>query len=284
MSDANFAKTHLRDYIGSLLVPVIAEGFWSIHKNATEVCERTSQRDQTLRTFQNMLTIIPDWSQETLEKETERIQRATKCDYLEDLITGVMLSYLKSFATIHLKVDESDVEFVRPTLSEFVKQLYKESARKLWQTAYLFKVDNVSTENQARNRREIEKIIDENLEKVISSLLPWQTIAKKYFLDSSKPEVTPIQPQLEPEPEPEVKLEPQQKEKTRSVSFDDEEKVEDNEDYEDESELETDDDVKSIVISDEIVELDIDDNTKMEDDDIMSALESKITDSMSLST
>ena len=273
MSDANFAKTHLRDYIGSLLVPVIAEGFWSIHKNATEVCERTGQRDQTLRTFQNMLTIIPDWSEETLVKETQRIQRVTKCDYLEDLITGVMLSYLKSFATIHLKVDETHIEFVRPTLTDFIKQLYKESARKLWQTAYLFKVVDVSTENQARNRREIEKIIDENLEKVISGLLPWQTITKKYFLDSSKPEIAPV---VEPEPEPEIHEQP------KSVSFNDEAtEVE----IEQESEEEDDEEVKSIVISDEPVELEFDDDVKKEEEiDILSNLESRITESMSLST
>ena len=79
MSDAEFAKTHLRDHLMSIIVPSISKGFWSIYDTSKELCDRNSQPDQVLRTFQNMLTKIPDWTEATLTTEVERIVATSKC-------------------------------------------------------------------------------------------------------------------------------------------------------------------------------------------------------------
>lgn len=183
MSETEVAKTHLREHLGSLLVPPVSEGFWSIQKSAIELCERNNQSDQVLRTFQNMLTRIPEWSDVTLATEVERIQKVTKCKYLDDLLMGVFIAYMKSFASLHYQGGSSEIkiDFDRPSLAVFVHELYKHSARKLWQVAYLFKTTGVSTEQHARNRQEVESIISQCLEQVIRSFLPWESIAKKYF-------------------------------------------------------------------------------------------------------
>lgn len=183
MSEAEVAKTHLREHLGSLLVPPVSEGFWSIQKSAIELCERNNQPDQVLRTFQNMLTRIPEWSDVTLATEVERIQKVTKCNYLDDLLMGVFIAYMKSFASLHYKGGSSEIkiDFDRPSLAIFVHELYKHSARKLWQVAYLFKTTGITSEQHARNRQEVETIISQCLEQVIRSFLPWESIAKKYF-------------------------------------------------------------------------------------------------------
>ena len=182
MTDSEFAKTHLSDHLRSLIVPPIAEGFWSIHKSSKELCERNNQNDQVLRTFQNMLTKIPEWSDSTLATEVERIEKVTKCTYLDDLIMGVFISYMKSFASLHHRDSNKEVEidFDRPSLALFVHALYIHSARKLWQTAYLLNTD-VPAETHARNRQEIEKSIGVCLDQVIREFLPWKAITKKYF-------------------------------------------------------------------------------------------------------
>lgn len=182
MTDSEFAKTHLSDHLRSLIVPPIAEGFWSIHKSSKELCERNKQNDQVLRTFQNMLTKIPEWSDSTLATEVERIEKVTKCTYLDDLIMGVFISYMKSFASLHHRDSNKEVEidFDRPSLALFVHALYIHSARKLWQTAYLLNTD-VPAETHARNRQEIEKSIGVCLDQVIREFLPWKAITKKYF-------------------------------------------------------------------------------------------------------
>ena len=218
MTDTEFAKTHLREHLSSLIVTPVAQGFWSIHSSAKEMCERNNQPDQILRTFQNMLTKIPEWSDATLITEVERIEKVTKCDYLDDLIMGVFISYMKSFASLQYTGQSKEVEinFERPTLSKFVHELYIHSARKLWQTAYLLNL-GVSSEIQARNRQEVEKIISQCLEQVVRSFLPWQSIAKKYFSTNEPTDfVKPVESQSEPEPDPDT--EPEQKSKT--VTFD----------------------------------------------------------------
>ena len=180
MSDTEFAKSHLRDHLASLLVPSISDGLWSIYDSSKELCERNQQVDQTIRTFQNMLAKIPEWSDNTLDTELERISKTTKCGYLDDLVMGVFIAYMKSFASLHYRGKSSQVsiDFERPTLGKFVHHTYIHSARKVWQVAYLFKTIGVTTEQQARNRQEIESIVRDCMERVIQSFLPWESITK----------------------------------------------------------------------------------------------------------
>ena len=185
MAESEFAKTHLREYLGSLLVSPISEGFWSIYDSSKKLCEQNGQMAEVLRTFQNMLTRIPDWTDTTLTAEVERITKVTKCGYLDDLIMGVFISYMKSFASLHYQGGSTEIkiEFDRPSLSKFIHELYKQSARKLWQVAYLFKTIGVTTEQQARNRQEVDKYVSDCLEHVIRGFLPWDSITKKYFIE-----------------------------------------------------------------------------------------------------
>lgn len=220
MTDTEFAKTHLREHLAELLIPPVSEGFWSISSSAKELCERNKTPDQTLRTFQNMLTKIPEWSDVTLSTEVERIQKVTRCQYLDDLLMGVFVAYMKSFASLHYRGGSTEIkiDFERPTLGRFVHELYKQSARKLWQTAYLFKTTGVSSEQQARNRQEVEVTISRSLEEVIRSFLPWEAIAKKYFSD---PQPEPIHEIHEEESEEEEEEQPK-----KSVQFEEEEEEE----------------------------------------------------------
>ena len=186
MSETEFAKSRLREHLSNLIIPPISEGFWSIYNSAKELCDKNNQPTEILRTFQNMLTRIPSWTEQTIGTEVERIQKVSKCNYLDDLIMGVFISYMKSFASLHYSENsEISVEFDRPTISEFIHELYKQSARKLWQVAYLLRTVGVSTEQQARNRQEIERVISECMEQVITSFLPWESITKKYFSQSA---------------------------------------------------------------------------------------------------
>lgn len=184
-----FAKEHLREHLVGLLVSPVADGFWSICNSAEELCKRNGQPDQILRTFQNMLTRIPEWSDATLSTEVERILKITNCKYMDDLLMGVFIAYMKSFASLHYRGSQSElkIEFDRPSFAKFIHELYKHSARKIWQMAYYFKTVGVSSEQQARNRQEVEKIVTECMEQVIRSFLPWEAITKKYFAEDDEP-------------------------------------------------------------------------------------------------
>ena len=219
MAETEFAKVHLREHLAGLVVPPISEGFWSIYTSSKELCERNGQPDQILRTFQNMLTRIPEWSDSTVATEVERIVKVSKCGYLDDLIMGVFIAYMKSFASLHYRGNSSQIkiEFERPSVAKFIHELYKHSARKIWQVAYLFRTMGVSTEQQARNRQDIEKIISECMEQVVRGFLPWEAIAKNYFVET-------------PQDVPVIAQEPQ----TKTVQFEEESDSEDEEDDEEE--------------------------------------------------
>jgi hypothetical protein len=197
-----FAKTHLREHLVGLLVSPVADGFWSICDSAKELCERNGQPDQLLRTFQNMLTRIPEWSDNTLSTEVDRIIKVSGCKYMDDLLMGVFISYMKSFASLHYRGSQSElkIDFDRPSVAKFIHELYKHSARKMWQMAYYFKTVGVSSEQQARNRQEIEKIVTDCMEQVIRSFLPWETIAKKYFSEDDAPVPESVHVERAPEP------------------------------------------------------------------------------------
>lgn len=192
MSESEFAKTHLRDHLSTLIIPHVADGFWSIYKTSKELCERNNQQDQILRTFQNMLTKIPEWNDVTIKTEVERIVKVSKCSYLDDLIMGVFIAYMKSFASLHYRGNSNhiQIDFDRPDTSRFIHELYIQSARKLWQVAYLFKTFGVTNEQQARNRQEVSKILLESIENVIRHFLPWESIAKQ-FSEQQTPEPIP---------------------------------------------------------------------------------------------
>ena len=265
MSETDFAKSHLRDHLASLIVPSISEGLWSIYDSSKELCASNGQADQTIRTFQNMLAKIPEWSDATLDMEVERIIKSTKCNYLDDLVMGVFIAYMKSFASLHYrgKASSVSVDFDRPTLAKFVHHLYIHSARKVWQMAYLFKTVGNTSEQQARNRQEIEGLVRECMEKVIHSFLPWESITKSLSSpaeaedDSSSDEET----------------------KKKSVVF---------ENLDDESETESqagseDDAPPKLTFSDEVVTIDVEEFKEEKiDDDPMKEIEKKVKESLVL--
>lgn len=199
----DFVKQTLRENLARTLVPHVADGFWSIYDNAKSACERNNQPDQVLRTFQNLLTQLPKWSAETLKKEVDRISAASKCDYIEDLLLGVFVSYIRAFASLQQTQSEHvDIPFTRPPVETFVHKFYVMAARGFWSNAYLFRTVGITAEQQARNRRDIEVMLADSLNEVIDSFIPWKDISKAYFKAPAATEVPAPAPTPTPTPTP----------------------------------------------------------------------------------
>ncbi len=239
MSEVQFAKRHIRNRFSLMVLPSISVGLWSVYENAQKVCETNGQQDQTLKTFQNLLVYIPKWDEARLNAEVDRIQVASGCSYLEELLTATLITYLRAFASVQYQNQtEIEVEFERPPLGRFIHELYKESARQCWTHAYLFKTYRTTTEQQARNRREIDTILDAAFDTTLDSFLPWKTIVDKYFKESTAPPVT---------------IEPTTLSTKGGVQFAEPEDDDDDEETEDEDEK------PALQFSDESVELQVDD-------------------------
>jgi hypothetical protein len=202
--NSEFVKQSLRENLARTLVPHVADGLWSVYDSAKSACERNKQPEKTLQTFQNLLTRIPQWTDEILSTEVQRILTASKCDYIEDLLLGVFVSYIRAFAALQqADATHVQIDFDRPSLNVFLHGFYKLAARKSWSNAYLFNTIGVKSEQQARNRRDIETILETTLSETIDSFIPWRDISKAYF-QARAPSSTPA-PEPEPEPEEEAK-------------------------------------------------------------------------------
>jgi hypothetical protein len=263
----DFVKQTLRENLTRVLVPHVADGLWSIYDNAKKAAERNKQPDQVLTTFQNLLTQIPKWNEEILTKEVDRIAKASKCDYIEDLLLGVFVSYIRAFASLQ-QVDSThvDIQFERPTVDKFVHTFYKAGARASWSAAYLFKTIGVSSEQQARNRRDIETMLAASLNEVIDSFIPWKDISKAYF--RAREETTAPAPAPAPAPEPESKPEPEPEKKApapkltfgapETVEFETDDEGEDSEEEEERPRLALGEDIKLEIDGEEEEEGEVD--------------------------
>lgn len=220
MSEVQFAKKHIRNRFSLMVLPHISDGIWSVYENAKTICEKNKQIDQTLKTFQNLLTYIPKWDEARLNAEVERIQLASGCSYLEELLTATLITYLRAFAAVQYSSNQDiEVEFERPPLPRFVHELYKECARQCWTHAYLFKTYSTTMEQQARNRKEIDHMLDSAMDTTLDSFLPWKSIVDKYFKEpevkkSEIPPTTMMEEETKEEEEEEVVPE------KKSVAFD----------------------------------------------------------------
>jgi hypothetical protein len=178
----------MRENMTRVLVPHVADGLWSVYDNAKSACDRNGQPEKTLQTFQNLLTSIPKWNEETLQTEVERIITASKCDYIEDLLLGVFVSYIRAFASLQQsEATQVNIEFERPALSKFIHTFYIGAARKCWSNAYLFNSVNISSTQQAKNRRDIETMLEATMGEVIDGFIPWREISRAYFQAREEP-------------------------------------------------------------------------------------------------
>lgn len=258
--NSEFVKQTLRENLARVLVPHIADGLWSVYDSAKTACQRNQQPEKTLQTFQNLLTRIPQWSSETLEKEVERIILASKCDYIEDLLLGVFVSYIRAFASLQqVEATHVNLDFERPTLQKFIHTYYIHSARKSWTQAYLFNTIQVSSEQRARNARDIEAMLESTMNEVIDSFIPWRQISKSYFTAPATPAPAPA-PAPAPVPVPTKPVQFAEENEVHEFETDDEEESEYDSDLEDrpklklgeEVKIDLDDDNQSVNTEDEL--------------------------------
>ena len=80
-------KEYTKELI-SMLTPCIYEGIKSIY----EAGKPLNKNNNILRTFQNLLSQIPNWNVNILNKEVQRIQSKCNCEWLNDLIKAVIIS------------------------------------------------------------------------------------------------------------------------------------------------------------------------------------------------
>ena len=176
------AKEEYTKQLNNILKPCIYQGIKSIFLDAKDICQQENTPDNVLMTFQDLLSRIPKWSQEIINKEYERIVDESKCDWIEDLLKVIYLAHIKVLTIVHSAQSNKKISLNVPTGTHFMHLCYIETAREFWKNPYLFS-DRVSKFEYQNNMRTCENIIEcicETIRKTITSKTYFKRIFRRF--------------------------------------------------------------------------------------------------------
>jgi outer membrane biosynthesis protein TonB len=140
------------------------------------------QAKRQLWKFQELLSQIPDWNMDRVQRETSRLIQEIQCDYLEELLTAVFIAHTKVLTAIRVGNKNKRVQITIPKLDHFIHRALSECSRLLWSSAYLFHSELSPIEKQ-KNHRQIEQLLHEGIAQAIRGLLPVKNILKDYLAE-----------------------------------------------------------------------------------------------------
>ena len=176
------AKEEYTKQLISILKACIYQGIKSIYMDAKDICNQDNSPDNVLMVFQDLLSRIPKWSQDIINKEFERIANISKCDYIDDLLKVVYVSHIKILTIVHSAQKNKKISLKVPSGSHFIHLCYIECAREFWKDPYYFS-DRVTKYENQKNMRDSETMIAECIMETIRKQLPVRHILKEFLND-----------------------------------------------------------------------------------------------------
>ena len=172
----------------NVLTPCVVDGVKSVFEEAYQMCVENDEESKYLMTFQNLLNNIPKWSSQIVEEEKDRIITSSCCNYLEDLLTCVHITYLKSLTSSRVGIKQKKVNINIPDLNGFIHKVYINVARKIYVNVYLFEKDIMPLQIQ-KNNRELEIIVKECILNSIRENIPVENLLKIYLDETQETDV-----------------------------------------------------------------------------------------------
>jgi len=170
------------------LTPAIVEGLKSIYTESLKLCIESDEEEKYLMTFQTFLSRIPQWNENIILTERERIEKSSNCSYLEELITCVHIIQLKALTCVRVGQKQKKIDIDIPSKDIFIHKIYINSARKIYTNIYLFEKDIEPLQIQ-KNSRELELIIKECILTSIRDTMPIDKILMAYIEETNEDEV-----------------------------------------------------------------------------------------------
>lgn len=173
------SKIEYTNQLIDVLTTPMFDGIISIYDESKRYYS-TQTNLSILSIFRTFLAKVPEWNNELVEKETERIVDESKCDWLDDLVTAVFICHTKILTSIGTNINNVKINLTIPKTINFIHKCYINLAREIWKNPYLFYENNSGSEYQ-KNMRTIELIIKESIENTIRKLLPVKDILKEHL-------------------------------------------------------------------------------------------------------
>ena len=159
----------------NILTPIIFEGLQAMYNTARINCVEA----QILKTFQQLLKDIKNWSSSMLENEMVRIEEKTSsCSWFNKLVLAV---FKTNCMILGIDVSENNIN-----LSTFISYIYIECGREFWIDPFLFYHDYSSLEIKRNNLVIICKI-ENAIDNAIRRSLPMEILLNKFLKSSNNP-------------------------------------------------------------------------------------------------
>ena len=171
------AKKEYTIQLQKILTQRIYEGFKQIYIDSYNIAvneynENNSQSASVIKMFQKMLKNIPQWNQEIINKETDRIIKMSNCDYLDSLIETIFISNAKILTSVQLNND-NNITINIPSTHHFIHKCYIECAKEIYKNPYVIDdKTNLTPKEKHRNLRDAIVIIEKGINNTIRILLP----------------------------------------------------------------------------------------------------------------
>jgi len=165
--------------LSSYLGPLIYQGFESIYDDADKI----SNNNNVLKNYQSFLKKIPNWSNEILENEKNRILvNLNDQEYIFNLIKLII-----KYTLIQLTLNQGKIILKEESVFNdfdfklFLHKIYIESAREIYLNPFLCYNKLPSIEIK-KNQNMVLDIIKDKIEKVILELLPLDEIIMRNLI------------------------------------------------------------------------------------------------------
>ena len=190
MESATFseARVEYQKQMSNKLVTPLLDFFQKIYgKLKTESSEKLMFR------FQNKCAEIPKWNQDVIVEETNKLIDASRCDYLEELMTALFIAHTKVMASVRINKGNKKLTITVPKLDHFLHRVFTEVAKSFWKAPFLFDTGLPAVERQ-KNLLQAEKMIEEAIFAAVRDMLPIKKILQEYIsepdFDEEKVEAT----------------------------------------------------------------------------------------------
>jgi hypothetical protein len=179
------AKTEYTKQLVNCLKHNLYLSFYKLFAVSKQKCLSENKPNMVLNKFQEFLREVPNWNQDKINTEYDLIVTMSQCDWLEELITAVIISHTRILTSINFNKNKTKINLKIPKTTHFVHKCFIDVARYFWKNAYLFD-DRVNNYEIQKNRRETEIIIEQSINETIRKELPVKHILKEYLGDDYK--------------------------------------------------------------------------------------------------
>ena len=197
MDDSNVplfaqAKLEYTKQLVDVLYMNMYDGIRSIYDDSKQLYARKATTS-IIYVFRSLLEKVPKWNTEIIDSETERIMKASKCDWLDDLLTAVFISHTRILMSIGPNQNYNKINVTIPKTTTFIHKSYINVAREVWKNPYLFN-DNVPGHEYQRNMKQLEDMIKLTIEDTIRRQLPIKEILREHLETYDEPKQTTQKP------------------------------------------------------------------------------------------